>query len=145
VLRRPDRPGQPEDRQQLTDQPALAERATPRSSEDLRQRLGSLPDWHPSSPIRDSRARLNDAPFADTLQTGPEPLTDAEHADRTRHIRAQLADARQRGLTSEEQFFNPADDKWTTERQLIHRDLVDGLYASAADVPGNRKAIMAGA
>jgi predicted ABC-type ATPase len=144
VLRRPGRPGLPEDRQEMTDQPASSERAGPRSREDLRHRLGSLPDWHPSSPDRDSRAIQPDAQLADDPQLRPEPLTDAEHADRIRHIRAQLANARQRGLASDKRFFDPADKEWTTDRQLIHRDLVDGLYASAADVPCDHKAIMAG-
>jgi Zeta toxin len=33
---------------------------------------------------------------------------------------------------------------WTIERQLVQRDLVDDLYASAADVPCERKAVMVG-
>jgi hypothetical protein len=33
---------------------------------------------------------------------------------------------------------------WTIERQLVQRDLVDYLYASAAEVPCERKAVMVG-
>ena len=33
---------------------------------------------------------------------------------------------------------------WTTERQLVQRDLVDYLYASAADVLCEHKAVMVG-
>jgi predicted ABC-type ATPase len=71
-------------------------------------------------------------------------LTDAEHADHVRHIRGELADAKARGLATDARYIDPADNMWTTERQLLHRDLVDDLYASAASVPCDRRAIMAG-
>ncbi len=128
-----------------TDQPALTDRHAPWSRESLRQRLDRLLDWHPSSPRRPERPggnREND--LADRPQLRPEPLTDAEHTDRVRNIRDQLADARERGLITFERFFDPADNRWTTERQLIHRHLVDDLYTSAADVPCDHRAIMAG-
>ena len=90
-------------------------------------------------PVRTGEAQLADGP-----RLRPEPLTDAEHAERVRNVRAWLADARSRGLVMFERFFDLAGNRWTTERQLMHRDLVDDLYMSASDVPCEREAIMAG-
>jgi predicted ABC-type ATPase len=122
-----------------------ADRPAPWSRESLRQRLDQLPDWHPSSPSQpDSRVGHRERDFADGPRVRPEPLTDAEHADHVQHIRDELADARVRGLATDVRYIDPADNRWTTERQLLHRDLVDDLYASAASVPCDRRAIMAG-
>jgi len=127
------------------DRAELADRPAPWSRESLRQRLDGLPDWHPSSPCQpDSHGGRHERDFADGPRVRPEPLTDSEHEDRVRHIRSELADARTRGLATDARLVDPADNRWMTERQLIHRDLVDEIYASAADVPCDRKAIMAG-
>ncbi len=61
-----------------------------------------------------------------------------------RHIRAQLADARDRGLATDERFFDRTENRWTTERQILHRELVDALYSAAASVPCDGKAVIAG-
>ena len=138
------------DRQLAVDQSASVDRPARWSCEDLQQRLSRLPEWHPSSPSWDQRDRselppgVGDGQPEDGLHVRQEPLTDAGHADHVQHIRRELADARDRGLATDERFFEPADNRWTVERQVIHRELVDGLYASAADVPCERKAIMAG-
>jgi predicted kinase len=127
------------DRAELVDRPA------PWSRESLRQRLDRLPDWHPSSASQpDSHGGRREGDFADGSRVRPEPLTDGEHEDRVRHIRAELADARACGLATEVRYVDPADNRWTTERQILHRDLVDDMYASAGDVPCDRRAIMAG-
>jgi predicted kinase len=133
------------DRRSTADRSALADHPAPFSREDLQQRMDRLPGWHPSSPSQLERPG-GDREFgsADESRVRPEPLTDAEHAERVRHIRDELADARDRGLATDERFFDRKDNRWTTERQLIHRDLVDDLYTSAADVPCDHKAIMAG-
>jgi predicted ABC-type ATPase len=160
VPRGPDRPRLPEDaagqqntvgrssaadRRAIEDQAALPDQPAPWSREDLRQRLDRLPDWHPSAPGHWERSAGN---LEGGLPDGPreqlKPLTDAEHADRVRDIRDRLADARNRGLATEGRYLDPKDNQWTTERQLIHRDLVDDLYESAADVPNDHKTIMAG-
>jgi len=133
------------DRRSPGDQPELAEPSAPWSREGLRQRLDRLPDWHPSSPHRPERpGDHRGVDLADASRERPEPLTDAEHAERVRDIRAKLADARDHGLATDVRFVDPADNRWTTERQLVHRDLVDDLYASAAEVPCEQKAVMAG-
>lgn len=135
------RPDQP---QPTGDRPALSDRPAPWSRESLRERLDRLPDWHPSSPAQPDRAEGRAENVADGPRARPEPLTDAQHEDRLHHIRDRLADARNRGLATDVQFTDPADNRWSTERQLVHRELVDEIYASAADVPCEHKAVMAG-
>jgi hypothetical protein len=160
VARRPDQPLPAEDtagqrasaadrsavdRRAAGDRAELADRQAPWSRESLRQRLNRMPDWHPSSPSQsDSRGGHGGTDFADGLRVHPEPLTDVEHEDRVRNIRGELADARARGLATDARYIDSADNRWTTERQLLHRDVVDDLYASAAGVPCDRRAIMAG-
>lgn len=133
------------DQRAAGDRAELADRPAPWSRESLQQRLDRLPDWHPSSPSQlDSHGGHHERNFPDRPRVRPEPLTDAEHEDRVRHIRGELAEARNRDLATDVRFIDPADNRWTAERQLLHRDLVDDLYASAAGVPCDRKAIMAG-
>jgi hypothetical protein len=133
------------DRRSAVDQPALPDRPASWSREELRQRLECLPGWHPSAPDHPERPDGNrEGGQADRLPERREPLTDAEHADRVRNIRDRLAEARDCGLAADVRYIDPADSRWTSERQLSHRDLVDDLYGSAADVPNDRKAIMAG-
>jgi predicted kinase len=129
------------------DQPRLAD-ADARGPEGLRDRLTMLPDWHPSSSAWDgSIARVStgdDAQRTDRRQSRPEPLTDTEHADRVRHIRAALADAKDRGLVTHERFFDQSENRWRIERQMLHRDIIDDLYKAGSDVPRGHRAIMAG-
>jgi predicted ABC-type ATPase len=133
------------DRRPAGDQAELADRTAPWSRESLRQRLGRLPDWHPSSPTQaDSHGGRPERDLEDEPPVRPEPLTDAVHEDRVRHIRAELAEARTCGLATDARYVDSADNRWTTERQLLHRDLVDDLYTAAAEVPCDRRAIMAG-
>jgi predicted ABC-type ATPase len=137
----------PVDRRPAEDQPVLADDHAPWSREDLRDRLKRLPGWHPSSPARDRSllpADTGEDRRADRLQACPEPLTDAEHADHVWHIRAQLADARRRGLATDERFYSRPEDRWAVECQLVHREVIDELHAAAGDVPRGHNAIMAG-
>jgi hypothetical protein len=148
VTRRPDQPlsaNTADQRAAAEDRPALADPRAAWSREGLQQRLDRLPDWHPSSPRQPDRGGGRcERDFADGPQVRPEPLTDAEHEDRVGHIRSELAEARVRGRATDARYIDPADNRWTTERQLLHRDLVDDLYASAAGVPCDRRAVMAG-
>jgi predicted ABC-type ATPase len=126
------------------DRPALSERPAPWSREGLRERLDRLPDWHPSSPAQSDRPDVHEENVTDGPRARPESLTDAQHEDRLQHIRDRLTDAQNRGLATDVKFTDPADNRWSTERQLVHRALVDEMYASAADVPCERKAVVAG-
>jgi len=133
------------DRRSMTDQSALADHPAPFSREDLQQRLHRLPSWHPSSSHRPERPGADrEDGQADGPWVRPEPLTDAEHSERVRYIRERLAEARERRLATDERFFDLEDNRWTIERQVIHRDLVDDMYILAADVPCDHKAVMAG-
>jgi len=134
------------DRRATADQAAaLPDHPAPWSRADLRQRLDRLPDWHPSRPDHLDRSRGN---RVSGEPDGPperlKPLTDTEHADRVQDIRDRLADARNGGLATDGRYLDPRDNRWTTERQIIHRKLVDDLYESAADVPDDQRAIIAG-
>jgi predicted ABC-type ATPase len=161
VQRRPEQPQAPEDmageraaagqrsmadRQSTTDQSRLADHPAPWSREDLRQRLDRLPIWHPSSsdpPERRGADRARD--LADRPGERPEPLTDAEHADRVRHIRDRLEWARDQRLSTDQQHL--VDRKrgiWSPDRRDVHDSIVGDLYEAASDVPCEHRAIMAG-
>jgi predicted kinase len=90
-----------------------------------------------------SEAPADDAPSGDAREP-VEPLTDAEHTEHVAQVRELLDEAHTNGLATELSFFSREEDSWATERQVVHRDLIDEMYAAAADVPCERKAVMAG-
>lgn len=155
--------GRPGGSDQLRDPQPAADRPRPWSREDLQQRLERLPPGHPSSPYHADGSRKPPPPSLRALELpppdpreraepdrseapapSPEPLTDAEHADHVAHVQDRLTWANAQGLSTIDRYFDSADNRWTTERQLLHRDLIDDLYSRAAAVPCERKAIMAG-
>jgi predicted kinase len=84
-------------------------------------------------------------PPRETAPPRAEPLTDAEHADHIRYVEQRLDWARSEGLATDYRYTtDPDQSQWTAERAVLHRGLLDDLYARAADVPGDRQAIMAG-
>jgi predicted kinase len=130
-----------------------ADHPRPWSREDLQQRLEWLPRGHPSSPYNADGSRRPPPPDLRALELPassddtPEPLnplTDAEHAEHVAQVRDYLGVAHENGLATELRFFNREEDSWATERQVLHRDLVDEMYASAVHVPCEQKAVMAG-
>ncbi len=133
------------DRPPAGDRAELADRPAPWSRESLQQRLDQLPDWHPSSPGRPDRPDgRREESLADGLRR-PEPLTDAEHADRVRHIRDRLDWAHDHGLMTDQQHL--ADQKrgiWSKDRRDAHDAIVNDLYGAASAVPCEHEAIMAG-
>ena len=163
------------DRRLAADRPLLTDRHSPWSRESLRRRLVRLPAWHSSSLAWDAGGRLERlarkreaqsadgqgesaehgakakdiGPHRDERVDGrrrrPDPLTDAEHADRVRDIRERLDQARKHGLATDQQYL--VDRKrgiWSRERRDAHDAIVGDLYKLAADVPCEHKAIMAG-
>jgi len=75
----------------------------------------------------------------------PEPLTDAEHADRVRNIRDRLGWARDQMLTTEQQHL--VDRKrgiWSRDRRDTHDAIVGDLCEEVSNVPCEHEAIMAG-
>jgi len=142
------RTDQPSAAEHLADRLALSERTGDR--DELRQRLARLPPGHPSSPVdADGTPR----PPERGLGAGREaadaadrrPLTDAEHAEHVTQVKERLDKARADGLATDRQYtIDPAREVWADQRDAQHDSIIDDLYARAADVPCERRAIMAG-
>jgi hypothetical protein len=138
-----------------TDQPWVADspadgRPLPERTSDrdeLRQRLRRLPPGHPSSPVEaDGTPR---PPEPGLRESSPEadarPLTDTEHAEHVNEVRTRLDKARTDGLATDQQHtIDPAREVWSDQRDALHDSIIDDLYARAADVPCERRAIIAG-
>lgn len=102
----------------------------------LERRLERLPSGHPSA-----------LDYAD--RRGPAdqvlPFTDLEHAEHVADVRARLSDAHAAGLSTDRCYTLDEKRKvWTAERDALHDALVGDLYAAAAAVPCEGKAIIAG-
>jgi predicted kinase len=135
----------------LADRERLPERTGDR--DELRERLKRLPPGHPSSPAESDgtarpEPRLDRREPSDTARAREaerRPLTDAEHAEHVTEVRARLDKARANGLATDHQHtVDPAREVWSDERDALHDSLIDDLYAKAADVPCERRAIIAG-
>jgi predicted kinase len=105
----------------------------------LEQRLERLAAGHPSHP-----RYAGDGTAGRAADRG-RPLTDAEHAEHVAEVQVRLAAAHAAGLETDIQFTLDEDrEMWTDERDAAHGALVDDLYARAASVPCEGKAIVAG-
>ena len=103
---------------------------------------GSLGDSTADSPASEHTPRDRSAA---PPPPRPEPLTDTEHAEHIQYVEQRLDWARREGLSTEIGYTtDPGREQWAPHRAVVHRDIVDELYAKAADVPSERKAIMAG-
>jgi predicted kinase len=134
------------------------DRPRPWSREDLQQRLERLPLGHPSSPYNADGSRKPPPPNLRALElptptdarrdharSPVEPLTDAEHAEHVAQVRELLAEARDGGLATDQQFM--ADHRrgiWSKDRRDVHDALVEALYAEGKEVPNDRMAVVAG-
>jgi predicted ABC-type ATPase len=119
------------------DQPSASTQA------DLDCRMGRLPEGHPSSPrYRADATRAADGRVRDTDEA--RPLTDAEHVEHVADVKARLADAKAAGLATDVQYTLDGREVWSYDRRLIHDGLIDDLYAQAATVPCEGRAIIAG-
>jgi predicted kinase len=85
-----------------------------------------------------------DSPPRETAPSQPERVVDHKHVERASQVQDKLSQANDRGWSTIDQHYDPNDRRWLTERQIIHRELIDDLYERAVDVPCDRKAIMAG-
>lgn len=150
------------------DADSIAPEHVKRDASDLRRRIAALSAAHPSSPgYAESSSRLrrsdrsspeatavgeardlSDKPEGEERGAGPETgesLTDDEHAQRLREVGEKLADARRSHLATD--YRHTADDLrkiWTKERALLHDEIIQEIYAGAADVPSDGMAILAG-
>jgi predicted ABC-type ATPase len=120
-----------------------------RAAGSLDGRLERLPDSHPASPRycadghgAEDAGEWRDAGDADERVR---PLTDAEHAEHVAEVRVRLEAARAAGLSTEQQHTIDAKHKiWSDERQALHDEVIDDLYAKASAVPCEQKAVIAG-
>jgi predicted kinase len=72
-------------------------------------------------------------------------LTDAEHADHVADVRARLAAAQAAGLSTHVlHTIDRGNEVWSHERRLVHDSLLQTMYARAAGVPCEHRAIIAG-
>lgn len=117
----------------VTDTPD-APRAERPAADTLRERLERLPANHPSSPDR-----------ADEPRQTLEPLTDTEYTEHVRDIREKLDKAHAEGLSTEKKHtIDPRNVVWAKDRRIVQKEIVDNLYAAAAEVPNEHRAIIAG-
>lgn len=99
----------------------------------LADRYARLPGGHPSS-LRYPREAAD-----------ARPLTDAEHAAHVADVRARLADAAAAGIDTRALYtIDRQHEIWSDERDARHDSLIDHLYARAAAVPSEHRAVVAG-
>lgn len=73
------------------------------------------------------------------------PMTDAEHARHVADVTLLLAGAQAAGMVTHVlHTVDRGHEVWSYERRLAHDSLVQDLYARAADVPCEHRAILAG-
>jgi predicted kinase len=146
------RADQPRAAEGLADLKSLPERSGDR--DELRQRLQRLPPGHPSSPVEaDGTPRplepglgcREPSDAGENREADREPLTDAEHAEHVKEVRARLERARADGLATEARYvIDPDGETWAPERRAGHNAIIAYLYTGAGDVPCERRAILAG-
>lgn len=112
---------------------------------ELRDRLSNLAPGHPSSPWDESGDRRPPVPrLADLEWPGP-PLGDAAYAAHVADVAKGLDEARAAGLTTDGRYtVNHNRDIWTDDRAALHDEIIEAVYRAAADVPCERRAIIAG-
>lgn len=132
-----------------TDVPRETHRA---AGTDLQERLKQLAPNHPSSSARDDGSRKPAPPDWSDDESAPrdlrptvEPLTDAEYAEHVEQVRERLSWARAEGLATDDQHtVEPDKEVWTERRTALHDAILRDLLDSAADVPNEYQAIIAG-
>ena len=112
---------------------------------NLQERLKDLPPGHPSSPWEADGTPRPPAPRLADLERLDPPLSDAAYAAHLTDVVKGLDNARADGLTTEKLYtVNPDRDIWIDSRAALHDEIIEAVYAKAADVPCERMAIMAG-
>jgi predicted ABC-type ATPase len=117
-----------------------------RQATALDERLARLSARHPSSP-----SFPKDSPRADRPPDGPgsselhDRIQRAADAARRPDLDARLAQCKAAGLQTHVQHsLDGGHEVWTDEREVLHNEIVDDLYAAARDVPCEHHAILAG-
>lgn len=148
----PTQPGRPKDwlvRPGQDDRPRPPRSDQPRSHSgdpgELKERMDALPDGNPSSPRDPNGTPRPPAPSLADYELPNGPWTDADWSDHVPDIRYKLVEARTSGADSKEQFGDPDNGGlWAPERARLHHDILAEAYTKAADVPCERRAIIAG-
>jgi predicted ABC-type ATPase len=138
VTRPPKRP----DRQKWVERLEQAENRTG-VRDQLKERLDQLDQGHPSSLWdEDGTPREPTPPLSDYEQPLPS-LTDADYQAHVEEVKKGLKEHADLA-TDNVHTINPDQTIWSDERVGQQDQIVHDLYASAADVPCERKAIIAG-
>jgi predicted ABC-type ATPase len=110
--------------------------------ERLADRLGHLADGHPSSPREADGSPRPSAPRLSDFET-PEPrLSDAAYEAHREKVVSFLKEAHK--PTNENATVSPDKDIWSDSRVALQDEILKKAYDSAAEVPCERKAIVAG-
>lgn len=132
------------DRRETPDAKADLDNPKPGTPEDFRQRIDRLSPGHPSSPVEADGRRKPPPPRLRDIAL-PESATDLEHAEHVKDVRDRLDKARAHGLATDQQHtIDPDKQIWSDKRDALHDSLVTYMYAQAAEVPCERRAIIAG-
>jgi len=114
-------------------------------------------DWHPAGDARVPAAlaarivslfdadrrfkRDKGGKFAKVNELFSRPKDEAGWQTRQQHVQAAM-DQYRGSLSTDETFA--IDGAWTPDRDRMHRELAAEIYAAAANVPNDRKAVIAG-
>ena len=130
-------------RRQLADRLPRADSGS--SLIELKERSQKLLPGHPSSPWNaDGSLRPPEKPLTD-YELPETHLSDADYAAHIKEVTERLDQARADGLTTDAlHTVNPDHDIWSDERTACHDEILNELYAAAAEVPNERRAVMAG-
>jgi predicted ABC-type ATPase len=120
--------------------PTSAPEDPPKEDQSGHQVSGDVPH-EPSEPSKD-------AAYPSGLRAADEafrPLTDQEYAEHVTEVRDRLSKAHDEGLSTECQYtIDPDQLRWTRDRRKVHSEIIETIYARAADVPCDYKALIAG-
>src|SRR5215469_13596794 len=112
---------------------------------ELQERLNNLEPGHPSSPWDEHGAPRLPAPRLADLERFEPPLSDEAYAAHRDAVTGRLERAVEARLTTKDQFAIDKDGQaWIAQRRAVHDEIIKEACGAAADVPCDRKAIIAG-
>lgn len=100
---------------------------------------------HAATPSAPKPAAPSAAPKSGGGGHTPTPLSDAEYERHVAQLSGRLSAARKAGKATDVAHTLGGDGvTYTPERARLHKEIVDDLYARAADAPNDGKAVLAG-